>query len=337
MASLLPTLPQTAENVCAGNSISMIYTGGLSTDVYGRTPRMITVKVGQTFCVGDYVEVYRGMYGNSTFLLGTASMLKASYSSSNTDIAEVDKKGIVSAKAPGKTEIKTTYKGRTLVYTLYVTSADSSALSESYQKLERAAEKIEKAMPSKVTEKNADKLLKKRTDYLKLCKKLSVGINGFSSSNLVVPKASCFLRFSMMLDMYAIKNDPFAGGKLTKSAVSVKANTKQITLQLKKLLTKKQIQSIRIRHLVQRNYWFDPDLYAASNSNKVFFLCSIGQTKGKSYFSIDALGCAKKGSKTITVVGREYNVKKGKVENARLKKGKYILDIDGEEIKFKVK
>jgi len=146
LASLLPTLPQTAENVCAGNSISMIYTGGLSTDVYGRTPRMITVKVGQTFCVGDYVEVSRGYYGNSTFLLGTASMLKASYSSSDTDIAEVDKKGIVSAKAPGKTEIKTTYKGSTLVYTLYVTSADSSALSESYQKLERAAEKIEKAV-----------------------------------------------------------------------------------------------------------------------------------------------------------------------------------------------
>lgn len=284
--------------------ISMMCTGGLSTDSLGRTPRKITVEAGQMFCVGDYVTVFRKTPDSS---LGTASMLKASYSSGDTGIAEVDKKGMVSAKAPGKTDL--------------------------YQKLEQAAEEIMKAMPSKVTEKNADKLLKKRKDYVELCRTLSVSENGFSGSNLVVPKASCFLKFCMMLDMYANKNHP----KLTKAVVSVKANTKQITLNLKKPITKKQIQALRILDFSSPD-WGQKSL-ATGNSDKASFLCTISQQRGTKYFSINAVGCAKKGGKIITVVGREYNAKKGKVVNAKLKKSKtyYTVDIYDGKIKFKVK
>lgn len=74
--------------------------GDLSWSMYSDT---ILVEEGKSFYVGDYVNTYTA---GKVYTYYTASMLKASYQSSDTTVATVDKTGYMNTLKPGTTYIK---------------------------------------------------------------------------------------------------------------------------------------------------------------------------------------------------------------------------------------
>lgn len=335
LPSILSVLPKTSVEVQAGNRYSAIALAGLFTSAMGGKPPIIWVEEGQEFYIGDYVQLYSNdkYY---THLLGTASMLKASYSSSQKSVAEVNGKGLLKTKSEGSSMVKVKYKTCTVTFDLRVEKKGSLKHKASDAKLAEAADIIDKAIPSKVTASNVFDLIKKLKAYQAVrdevsSESLSTGSNGVGV--LVVPQTGRFNTFSTMLSVYAEKNSPLTttSAKVLKIR-SVKARAKTVTVKLKKAPTTEQFLSMKMYYAI---YSTLEKKNISAAKNKVYFPITIIPEKG---MYISGLACMTKGSKTITITPRQD--RNGKLVNMKLKKGTYRIGMKYDWTKgkkFKVK
>ena len=317
LPAIMAVLPQTAQEVQAAKT-SLQWNQTLS-NIEGK----VTVEKGAAFYIGDYAVVYENRVRN------TASMVKASYSSSRKAIASVNGKGYVKAKETGSTNIKIKYKGKTLICSLTVVDAGSFETKKAYKKLAKAADLVAKNVSSKITVNNGYNLIKTKKNYTEVMDTIDLDItedgfiaegttyhNLFPTEKLAVPKAGRWNTFCQQLDHYADKNSPFAtkSSKVLKIA-SVNAVPDKVTINLVNAPSKEQVLALKINNIhVKKNN--------SAGDDTVYYSMSF---MDKKYNYYTGLACMKKGSRTITVIPQKYIYKKDKYVNIKLKKNKTFI------------
>lgn len=295
-------------------------------NVAGYGDKTVQVEKGQTFYVGDYAYIYTDSES------GTASMMKAvSYSSSVTSVAAVNDKGYFTAQNTGTTTITVTYKGNKTSCNFEVVPAGSFESSGAVTAAKSRASELAKSIPSQISTKNGFTLLKKVKDYAKAtANNGSVGgvsEGGFlltktgtdyysESQQLVVPQAGRYRTLCGMLDDYASKNSPTS----TRSAkvmkiVSVSANTRTVTVKLKKKIDLSQVLAGQI------NSRYSKDL---KNTGKSKAQIWVNLYDSKTNSTLYGAAVIQKGKNTMKITPKKYVYKNGvdKYVKTKLKKGK---------------
>ncbi len=273
-----------------------------------------TVETGAAFYIGDYASVHEPSVSY------TVSMLKASYSTDNKGVASVNNKGYVTAKKPGSAKIKIKCKGKSLVCTLTVVETGSFETKSAYKKLEKAVKPIEKNMPSKITTNNGFRFAKIKNKYKEVAESVEFDItdDGFiaigesyadlvPTNMLAVPKAGRIHTLERKLNRYAESISPFSttSSKVLKIA-SVSANANKATITLERAASKEQVIAAMISSGIP------------PENNKAYFRIYIFSKRKPQIIS--GLACIKAGSRTITVIPRNYDSKKEKYVKVKLKK-----------------
>lgn len=295
---------------------------------YGEKP--VQVEKGQTFYVGDYVNIY------ANGISSTASMVKASYSSNKKTVATVNGKGLFTAKKTGTATITIKYKGKKISCKFEVVPAGKFKSSEKISTAAARASELAESIPSKITTKNGFDLLKKVKDYANAMPVSGggdgdVSRSGFiytkagtsggtayysESQQLAVPQAGRYWTLCGMLDAFASKNGPTStrSAKVMKIK-SVTATASAITVKLKKKIDLAQILSAQIN-----------ERYNTSLKND-------GQSKAqlgvylydpKTYNPLFGAAVIQKGSNTMKITPKKNVYKNGesKLVTTKLKKGK---------------
>ena len=323
LPAIMAVLPQTAQEVQAA-SWYLNWTIASS----GNKGVLIAEK-GAAFYIGDYATVQNG----SVTMLGTVSMVKASYSTNKENIAAVNSEGYVEARETGKANITIKYKGKTLICTLTVVEAGSLGTNNAYTKLAQAADTIAKNMPEKITTKNGFQLVKIFNKYEEVAESVKQDItdDGFivdkesgsnfdATDNLVVPNASRYNRLYWELRLYAEKYSPLStkSSKVLKIS-SINATAGKVAINLKKSPSKEQILALKID-----SSWYLEKRNLSAGNNQVYFYMNFCDKNNKYYLG---LACMKKGSRTITVIPQKSYSRKSK--NTKLKKNRtYQLDTE---------
>ncbi len=267
LPTILSALPMTSTSVSAAENVNMSWVWQ-----YANTKKeAIQVEVGQKFYVGDYANVNYSSKNDCGYAM--ASMVKASYASSKTSVATVNKDGYMTTKKTGTTTITIKYKGQKLSAKFKIVPAGTFGNAEAIDGLRKEADKLAKKIPSKITTKNGFSLCKLKADYenylsevddaldvldnkgmLKEDVKTTYTSNGKTytytyksvKNKIAVPQAGRYQCLSTMLYGYGWKNSPTSTvpSKMMK-VKSISATKNTITVKIKKKLTTAQILGAR--------------------------------------------------------------------------------------------
>ncbi|MBO5372091.1 MAG: Ig-like domain-containing protein [Lachnospiraceae bacterium] len=334
LPAIVAMLPMTATEVSAASNVSMdwIWKSSNSENL------PMQVEKGQKFYIGDYANVYV----SSDYKI--ASMVKASYSSSKSSVATVDKNGYLTAKGIGKATITIKYKGKKLTTQLEVVPAGTFGKSKAITGLKKQAKNLAKKAASKVTVKNGFAMAKAMTDYRKYASDVYSEIsyggllrekvtktntyvwNGVThtytstytteTNKIAVPQAGRFYYLSTMLSDYGRKNSPTATNPAKKVKIaSASATTGTITLKLKAKISAEQVLGARI---------FGSDEWnKKANSKKAYCYASIYDAETNEYYSSGKVEF-KKGSNIVKITPMQDTYVNGAIKYSKIKleKGK---------------
>lgn len=341
LPSIVSVLPMTAQDVSAAQYLYL----GWCWDIEEYKKSSVEIEQGATFNVGDYAYITDGKLG------GTASLFaKAKYTSGKKSVATVSSKGILTAKNIGMTTIKIKYKGKTISAKFKVVEKDSLSSGDAAKSLQEAVNTMTAAIPSKITKANALKSVKAKNNYSSEAQNYSKEISstGFlyeevkdgnftswkRTNKLAVPTAGRYLYFDNLLYQYATKNSPTSTNSSKALKISsASANTKQITIKLKKPVT--------VNHILATNIeWTQYN----KTPNKQSAVAYISVYDKKTYETYVGLATLKKGSKVlnITLTKSEWVDGVYTTKNVKLKKGHtYVIGAknlawgDGKTVKVK--
>ena len=292
----------------------------------------VQVEEGKAFYVGDYVSTYTT---GKVYKYYTASMLKASYKSSDATVATVDNKGYMTALKPGKTTITVSYKGKTASKEFEVVEKETFGVIDEAIKLTAAAQKLPLEMPSSITTKNGLKYVKALSAYVKveesvktkistdglLKKEVKIGTyTDYATTNqLVVPEAGRRHTLNRLLSTYETKNSPTSTRsakvlKLSSASASAKKNT--ITLNLKKKVSKEQIISAKILEEVI----YKDVLKASKLNDKQAYVRVTVYNKNNYYTGVAKITQGKK-TATMQIYKTKYENGKDTYKKQKIKKG----------------
>lgn len=302
LPSIVSVLPMTAQEASAAEDVTLSWTY----EIYqlGTTP--IEIEKGAKFYVGDYTNIYEGdTYTNASLTS------KAVYTSSKKSVATVSSKGLLTAKKTGTTTIKIKYKGKTISAKFKVVKKGSLTTSTEAKRVQTAADKI-KTQPAKITKSNALKQTKLKNNYSNSVSKYSsvISESGFlkeqvtsgnytyytTSAKLAVPDAGRYKTLSLKLYSYSDTNSPTStrGSKSMKIS-SVSANTKQITVKLKKAIDVEQILAANIQYCYYNE--------KPTKKSAVIYLSIYDKTADESYIGFATIT---KGSKILKIQCMSY-------------------------------
>lgn len=296
----------------------------------------IQIECGQQFYVGDFA--YVNDYAAET--TGTASNYPVTYTSSKKKVASVDEKGYLTAKKKGTTKITIAYKNQTISCKFKVVEAGSLSTTADVVNVQAIAAELAGSVPPKVTTANGYKLIQKTIKYEDQRQEYAtvVSMNGFLmeksvvaegtvtqtkvSTKLVVPQMGRYRYLMNLLYDYEEKNSPVStrSAKVLKIA-SAKANTKNITLTVKKKISAAQMLSAQIS---QSSYY---NVTPALTKKKAVIRINITDLDtSEKYIGFMTL---QKGTKKIKIVPKKSIYENGvtKYITIRLDKGHtYRLD-----------
>ncbi|MBO5303475.1 MAG: hypothetical protein J6A92_05440 [Lachnospiraceae bacterium] len=345
LPTLLSILPVKMLEVSAASNDYILWTGFVASDA-----KTIQVEQGQVFNLGDYIYVYDG----NTYKYGCGSLFdKLSYSSSEKSVVTVDKDGIFTAKKPGITTITVKFRTKNIKCKFQVMEVGSFGESEAVVNLRALCEKSFKNIPKKITIANGYKYLKMKKQYSTdiFEYRFAVSNSGFikepvkignytsyqDTCKLAVPQMGRYWYLDALLSKFEEKNSPTStkSSKVMKIA-SISANTRQITVKLKKKVSNEQILATNIG-----DFYLNPS-FNKKTANISMYVYDM--TEEKLY---SAKGIIKKGSNTMKIeIGKfQYTSKNGinitKLKKEKLKKGHtYRLCADytwtkGKKVKIK--
>lgn len=336
LPTIVSVLPMASTEVlAAGTQV------GLYWDFYDQE---IEVEEGQQFYIGDYAHV--NVYGK-TYWYGRVSLVKATYTSSDKQVADVDKSGCLTTKKAGTTTVTIKYKGKKISTKMKVVPKGTFTSNETTVAMQKQAELIQAQMPSKVTTKRGFALFELtanfRTDF---ADSKEITIDGFlkekseednqeyyfTTTKLAVPQAGRYEALNAMLYNYAAQNNPTGtrGAKLFKIK-SVSATRNAIVIKLKNKIDTTQILAARILDA--------DDNDGMTGNTKANSFVVLRDKKANEYIYCDVV--LTKGSKTLKLIPMQYSAKKGKDVRIKLKKGRtYMLEnkqswTKGKQIKIK--
>ncbi|MBQ5675772.1 MAG: Ig-like domain-containing protein [Lachnospiraceae bacterium] len=292
----------------------------------------VQVEEGKAFYVGDYVSTYSE---GKVYTHYTASMLKASYKSSDATVASVNNKGYMTTLKPGKTTITVTYKGKSTSKEFEVVKKGTFGTLDEATKLATAAQKLPSKMPSSITTKNGLKYVKLLSTYMKVEDEVSqkISIDGllkeevkygpytyYSATNkLVVPEAGRRYTLNRLLSTYETKNSPTStrSAKVLKlSSASASAKKNAITLTFKKSVSKEQILAAKIYEEV-----YCSDILKSSKLNKKQAYVRVSVYNKKAVYEGVAKITQGKKTATMQIYNVTYGTGKAKYTKQKIKKG----------------
>ncbi len=327
LPAIVAVLPMTALEAQAASYVGLSWQ--MQSYNYTGNTRTISVEVGQKFNIGDYAYVDDGIQS-----LGTASMLKATYSSSKKTVATVDSKGNLTAKKAGKATITVKYKSKKISCIVNVEKAGSFGNAETVASLESEVNELVKNIPTKITTKNGFTLNSKRTAYYYKLTDPSedlyskITFDGFlkdgwnTTNKLAVPQAGRYYYIKGLLDVYASKNSPTStrSAKVMKIA-SVSGKTSGITIKVKKALTSEQILASQIE-----SYAYNID---NTSQKKSYSDISVYDKSAKKYYT--GTLTLTKGSKTVKLQLGTYKYSNGVSKYVKVKPVKGHTYVIGEK------
>lgn len=256
LPAILGVLPMTAIEVLAedGAYINWSYL----TDAGKST---ILIECGQEFFAGDFAYVYDYAQECS----GTASNFPVTYTSSKKKVASINEKGYLIAKKAGTTKVSIAYKNQKISCKFQVVEAGSLSGTTDVENMRGIAAELANGIPEKVTTANGYGLIQKTLVYEDKRQEYStvVNTNGFLmeavenaedgttqtkvSTKLVVPQMGRYRYLTNLLYAYEAKNSPVStrSAKVMKIS-SATANTKYITLKIKKKISAAQLLASQI-------------------------------------------------------------------------------------------
>lgn len=251
--------------------------------------------------VGEVIELpyYYSVTGSKYIPLYTIAK-KASYKSSNTAVATVDKAGVLTAKKAGTAKITVTYKGAKDTFDLKVTNKGGIKLSN-YAKYEKAAKKMLNLNVKKISKKNRYQALKIYGDFNKIGEGGKIYWNGILAptgtgdivNKIVVPsKAKANVKSE---EFYEFANEMNPAGTRSakafkvKSVGEVKAKSSSFKIVLKNKVTADQIYALKACNTYYNN---------TKDDQKATFSFYLRDKKGQiTYFDASV----KEGSNVISV------------------------------------
>ena len=298
LPSIVSVLPMMTQDVSAAQELYFDW----YYEINNCKDSFVEIEKGAKFYVGDYAYI---MDKN---LSGCASLFsKAKYTSSKKSVASVNSKGLLTAKKPGTTTIKIKYKGKTLSAKFKVVAKGTLSKSKEAKALQKAVNKMKASIPSKVTKGNALKTLKASNTYSTavdkyrsvissggfLYKEVKDGNYSYTklSNQLAVPQAGRYNYLSSLLYQYSDKNSPTSTrSSKTLKISSMSANTKQITIKVKKPIT--------VDHILATNIEYS---YYNKTPNKKSAVAYISVYDKDTYETYTGLATLQKGAKVVTV------------------------------------
>lgn len=276
------------------------------------------VEKGQTIDLGK--SIYRTCYDEWGWKEYAGDLSGAKWKSSNTGVATVTSKGIVTIKKEGKATITYTLGSEkcTVEYTAVAAGKNSKTVKS--DNMIKYAAQIKKAYGTKVTASNRYNLYNylnaayynpenkvSTCGFLKEKRTSSSGYT-YATNKLVAPECAYIGYVSKKLEYYSYQMNPIGTTSskwFTISSLSGKAGKSDMTMKVSKAVTSDQIYAIQ-----HHSGW---DTYMAK-AKKAEFSCFIkDKTTGRRY---KCLATAVEGSKELKI----------KVVNATLIKGrKYQL------------
>lgn len=266
----------------------------------------ISVEVGAKFYVGDFVRIY------SADTAATASLVKASYQIKGKKVATVNSRGYLNAKKDGTTDLIVFYRGKKVTAKLTVVKKGTFEKNNSITELKKAASKLAKGMPKKLTASKGYALKKKRDAYM-----VSYGSNASSklsydgflyeherpsrdpadylrTEQLAVPEAGRYLTAEALLRQFLLTNNPTdVNAKKVMRVASASANSKtgKISVTLKKKLSAEQIFAAQLA--------FPRENGQSLSKTKAGILLSIFDETARKYYKGQIT--LKKGSRQLDV------------------------------------
>lgn len=257
MLMVIPTIitcaPSTALVSQAANTyMSMDYS---ITDNYSAKKGSISVAQGDSFAIGEFFNITKY---SPKYEYGSATTFGTKYKSSNTKVATVNSKGLVTAKKTGKTTITVSYSGNK--YTVVVNVVKKSAFNTYKKKagvadLRKAAKSAGNSALKGIKASNRNAIVKsyrkaydlyKQTGFSNDVSEYGKGIlfeNYSSTHKLVIPEMSLYNAAGSVITKYASKlaNNPFSTAQSGYFvAKSSKINSKGGTITMNKKLTSDQ-------------------------------------------------------------------------------------------------
>lgn len=288
----------------------------------------ISVELGAKFYIGDFVRIY------STDTAATASLVKASYQLKNKKVATVNSRGYLKAKKAGTTDLIVFYRGKRVMAKLTVVKKGTFEKNNSVAELKKAASKLAKGMPQKLTASKGYALKKKRDAYL-----VSYGTNSASklaydgflyeherpsrdpadyhrTEQLAVPEAGRYLTAEALLRQFLLTNNPTdINSKKVMRVASASANSKtgKISVKLKKKLSAEQIFAAQLA--------FPRENSLTNSKTKAGILVSIFDETARKYYKGQIT--LKRGSNQLDV--KPVTLEYGGYKTAELVKGHVYL------------
>ena len=317
--------------------------------------KAIEVEEGRGFYIGDYLK-YHAKANDDFEYKGFVSLLKASYKSSDTKIATVDKNGYVKTLKPGTTTITISCKGTKTSKKVTVVKKGTFAYVDGAAKLAEAAKKLPSKMPSSITTKTGKKYVKLLSAYDKegdaadkhinndkfsgfYCEEIQRGdeVYYYVDNKLIVPEAGRRNPIVYLMGRFLDAN-PLTATRAAKSikfsSASASAKKNTMTLKFKNKVTKAHIIAAKYIEEIQCG-----DEFHASKlpDNQAYLRIEV--RKNNKYY----VGMAKitQGKKTATVQLFSSTIKDrtNVYKKHKMKKGeKYILSSDwllGKKVKVK--
>lgn len=298
LPSIVSVLPMMTQEVSAAQKIYLDW----YYEINNCKDSFVEIEKGAKFNIGDYAYIM------DKDLTGCASLFsKVKYTSGKKAVASVNSKGILTAKKPGITTIKIKYKGKTISAKFKVVTQGSLTKDPGTLALQKEVNKLSSSIPSKITKSNALKSIKAANAYSTAAENYRANISsgGFLyeevkdgnytftklSNKLAVPKAGRYNYLNSLLYRYSDKNSPTStrSSKAMKIS-SISANTKQITIKIKKAIT--------VEHILAANI---DNSYYNKTPNKKSATVYINVYDKDTYETYTGLATLKKGAKSFNI------------------------------------
>ncbi|MBO5302842.1 MAG: hypothetical protein J6A92_02220 [Lachnospiraceae bacterium] len=256
----------------------------------------IQVEKGQQFYIGDYGRIYDFKKGYRL-----ASEFKVIYTSSKEAVAEINEKGLFTAKSTGTTRVTMKYKGAKCACRIEVVEEGAFGTSEIIEKARKEVDWLSRIIPQRVTVKNGVLLLQVALRYENIISKecyLEINHFGFlmeetESCKLAIPQAGRYEHLNSLLARYKEKYLAYFQIK------SILVSTKEIDIRLKEEITAKQMLAAQI---VQCQMY---SMYAPLQKEQATLHLHIEDEETEE--TVVCLGKIEKGSKNIIAIPVEFS------------------------------
>lgn len=262
----------------------------------------IQIEVGKQFNIGNYAR-YREKNSDKPIKQVRLSLIDdTKYTVSNKDILSVSKNGDLKSKKTGKTKVVCKVKSSSVTFKIEVVKKGKLSKGKDYKEALKYAQKLQKAIPKKITSQNCLDSMQAYLEYRENMKKYpSMNKDGRINKNrkmLAVTEADAYYCMENMLELYDYRTKFIQpGGKYIpnggKGFLDIESMTSDpvnqtLIFNLKEPLTENELFELKYNKWFENIYTYDgiANMDNSSDSCTVEMYYFLDKTDNKIYKGI---------------------------------------------------